>query len=183
MRLDEPATPGWTWRAIGCAAVAVFVIYLLGLVIAGMLGPLRLMGQTVACQANVMRLVRGMRMYADDYDDRFPPSAQWMSRVAFYLDDVRRLRCPTVAPPGDNRHFGYAMNSRASGKARRDINDPDTFPLVYDSGNLAYSVADPVTSLPVPGRHVVRRRNRPYGHGNVIGYSGGRVQLKVDRGR
>src|SRR5687767_7449920 len=96
MRLNEHASETWVWKALGCAVVAVGGLYLIGWLMAGMFGPLRTLGQSIACQGNVVRMTRAFRMYADDYQDHFPPAEAWMDRTFFYVTEERKLHCPAV---------------------------------------------------------------------------------------
>ncbi len=142
--------------------------------------PLRLIAQSVGCQGNVFRLTRGLRMYADDSDDHFPPAERWMDRGFFYIDRERYLHCPAVSQEGQ-RQFGYAMNTKAAGRARAKIEEPDETALVYDSTNTERSAADAFATLPVPGRHVTRpRKGVPSRRGNFVGYVGGNARIRLD---
>jgi len=180
MRLGEEASSRWMVRAVALAVGAVVAIYGVGLLAAVVFLPYRAVGQSVACQSGLFRQVRAFRMYADDYDDRFPPHPGWMDRILFYLETERRLHCPTVSRPGEPR-YGYAMNTAASGRERGRIDDPDSTPLVYDSTDLRWSAADAFASLPHPGRHETRaRRSAPSKRGNFVGYAGGNARFLPD---
>jgi hypothetical protein len=183
MKLGESASSGWLLRALAYGGCAVAVFWLLALLLGAMLGPLKSVGQSRTCQANVVILTRGFRMYTEDYDDHFPPSARWMDSAVFFLDGEKRLHCPTVSKPGE-KLFGYAMNSAVSGKGKKDLTAIDTTPLVYDSSNLARNAADEVKSLPSPGRHRGRvKKSGPFQHGNNVGYAGGSATFLTDEKR
>ena len=180
MRLSEPASDTWIWKALGCGVVAVGGLYVLGWLMAGMFGPLRLIGQSVTCQSNIHRVTRALLLYSDDYEGRFPSSDKWMDRTAFYVVEERRFHCPAVSRETDNR-FGYAMNAGMSGKVRAKLVNPDQIPLIYDSSNLMRSAFDPFTSFPRPGRHVTRaRKDTPDRRGNFVGYAGGNARIRLD---
>ncbi|HVT12655.1 MAG TPA: hypothetical protein VHE55_10340 [Fimbriimonadaceae bacterium] len=72
-------------------------------------------------------------MYAQDFDDRLPPSRQWRTasvdyyRNAFYPDD-RQLRCPDAKSP-----WTYAMNSALSKLGTGSMTHPETTALIFDA--------------------------------------------------
>jgi hypothetical protein len=183
MKLGESASSGWLLRALAYGGCSVAIIWILAMLLGAMLGPLKSVGQSRNCQANVVILTRGFRMYTEDYDEHFPPSQRWMDSTAFFLDDENRLHCPTVSKPKENR-FGYAMNSAVSGKARKDLDPLDTTPVVYDSSNLSRHAADEFKSLPTPGRHRGRvKKGGPFQPGNNVGYAGGSATFLTDEKR
>jgi hypothetical protein len=180
MRLNEHASDSWIWKAVGCAAVAIGGIYLLSYILGGLLTPLKSIGQSVACQSNIYPVTRAFRLYADDYEDRFPPAENWMDRTAFYTGDERRFHCPAVSKPGETR-FGYGMNSKMGGVVRDKLVNPDQIPLIFDSTNLKRSAHDPFLSFPKPGRHITRpRKDNPSRRGNFVGYAGGNARIRLD---
>jgi hypothetical protein len=155
-------------------------MYLFSWLLSGMLGPLRLLGQSVTCQSNIFPVTRAFRLYADDYQDYFPPEEGWMDRVSFYVPQERRFHCPTVSKEGENR-YGYALNSKMGAVLKGKIENPDQTPLVYDSVNLAESAYDPFASLPRPGRHITRaRKDQPSRRGNFVGFAGGNARIRLD---
>jgi len=180
MRLDETATGSWLRMVLVTGLCVVAIVALIGYLLRGILIPLQAQGQSVLCSSNVFRLTQAMRMYSDDYDQRFPPSAGWMERTLFYAGDERRYHCPAVSRPGEAR-YGYAMNDGMSAKFRSDVDDPDHAPIVYDSGNLARNAHDAFASLPHPGRHLVRaQKGAPLARGNFVGYAAGFAKFVSD---
>src|SRR5437588_12216211 len=110
MKASDQASSSWTWKAVGCAACVVGLLYVLSVMLAGMLNPLREIRNAKTCQANLHILTRAFRMYADDYDDRLTPAEHWMDRTFFYVSADRYLHCPNVSRPGE-KAYGYSMNS------------------------------------------------------------------------
>jgi hypothetical protein len=180
MRLNDAATPGWTWRALGCGAAAVVVLYLAGVMIAGLLAPLRGVRNSVVCQSNVFRLTRACRMYAEDYDDRLPPAERWMDGTFFYITEERYLHCPEVSKPGENI-FGYSLNAAVAGKVRGKIETPEQIPMIFDSNLLFRSASGTISSMPNPGRHRTKpSRGSPSKPGNYVGYGDGSARIVLD---
>ncbi len=180
MRLEENASRAWFWRFSGCCALAVLGIYGFLWLVTGLLLPYRQISESVNCQSNVFRMTRGMRMYADDYEDRYPRAEQWMDSLSFYMEGNHRYHCPTVGRPGRER-YGYAMNREAAQQEKSRMASPEKTPLVYDSTNLTRSAFDSAASLPVPGRHRTKsRQGTPSRTGNFIGYADGSGRIKLD---
>jgi len=111
---------------------------------------------------NVQHLSRAMQLYAQDNNEHFPPGNEWMDCITKHQPNDRFYHCPAVAGVKTAR-FGYAFNSDLSERSLGKIGDPHQVPLIYDSSNLSRNATDPVTSLPNPPRHDLRK-------GNVIGY-------------
>lgn len=180
MRLGEKASSGWLLRALAGAGCGVVLFYLIGILLAGVLHPLRQIGQSVTCQSNLHLLTRAVRIYSVDYSERLPPADRWMDRIAAYNTQERRLHCPALSKPGEDR-FGYAMNSTVAGKQQADFDAPEKTPLLYDSTNPTRSASDALTSLPKPGRHQMREgREGPMRQGNNVGYLDGSARFLVD---
>jgi hypothetical protein len=180
MRLNESASSSWLLRALSCGGLVVVVLWGLSLLIASMLGPLRLVGVSQSCASNLKNVTRGFQMYADDFDDVYPPGKQWTATVSPYLDKPDRLHCPAVWKPGEPG-FGYAMNSTLEYKPRSKVGDPPRTALLFDSSEISANAHDAVVSLPKPGRHRGRpQKHGPFKAGNNIGYMDGSVRMRFD---
>lgn len=180
MRLGETASAKWLVRVLAGAGCGVVLFYLVGILLAEVLHPLRQIGQSVTCQSNLHFLTRAVRIYSVDYSEWLPPADNWMDRIAAYNTQERHLHCPTVSKAGEDR-FGYAMNSAVAGKQQADFDAPEKAPLLYDSTNLLRSASDALTSLPKPGRHQMREgREGPMRQGNNVGYLDGSARFLVD---
>lgn len=180
MRLNESASGNWLLRALSFGGLVVVALWGFSLLLASMLGPLRAVGQTQSCAANLKNVTRAFQMYADDYEDVYPPGAKWTPGIAPYLDRPDRIHCPAVSKPGET-NYGFAMNNRLENKPRMKVANPPRMELVFDSTVLAANVHDPVASLPKPGRHRGRPQARgPFKAGNNIGYMDGSVRMRFD---
>jgi prepilin-type processing-associated H-X9-DG protein len=118
------------------------------------------------CPDRLKKLYDAARFYADSYDDCLPPADRWMTALTdptqpFAEEEI--LRCPDAA---NANLYGYAMNSALGGKRFREIANPSSTPLFYDSSNLQKDAHDSLTSLPRPGRHM-GRNNVVYADGQV----------------
>jgi hypothetical protein len=183
VKMSDSASSGWLLKALAIGGAVVAVCWIISLVLGRMIGPLHVIAQGAQCQQNLARLTRGMRMYAQDYDDRFPPAADWIDRAAFFLDDPTRNHCPAVSKGSDAR-YGYAFNEALSGKVLAQTENLESKPLLYDSSKLEKSAYDRFSSLPEPGRHRARpRRGELIQRGNFVGYAGGSVKFVTDKSR
>jgi len=180
MRLAERASRDWIVRAVVGAAVVVAVGYLVIYWLGAALKPIRELGISVECRRNVHMLARAMNLYADDYETRYPLRGNWEVAVDPYVHQ-RYRRCPAVSDrvPGV---WGYAANAAILGAAAGDVDRPEATALVYDTSRLAHNVADRLASLPRPGRHLTRGRDRTDRvRGNWIGYADGSARIRLDQ--
>lgn len=119
------------------------------------------------CLGNIKRSAAGLIVYSADYDDRLPSRDRWMDGAFLYEGKEELLHCPTVAKQNPAQ-YGYAFNSRLS--FQKIPKDANAVPMIYDSINLARNASDPVTSLPVPGRH-------NWDTANYMAYADGHAQI------
>jgi prepilin-type processing-associated H-X9-DG protein len=104
---------------------------------------------TAECQSNLKQLALGMLMYAQDYDECFPPADRWSDVIYPYIKNWGILKCP-----GDPKHeYGYAFNRALSFKRLGEIPRPAETPLLFDSTLGKKNAADEGISWPSGGRH------------------------------
>jgi len=164
-------------RGMSCWAITGIVLgggYLLLLIPPAILFPIfdpgRERWQQLTCQSQLRLMSNASLMYAQDNDNKLPPSSQWMDRLERYTGHFEGLYdCPIVAPGGDqsdpSRSYGYAMDSRLSGKSVKTIKTPQYVILLYDSTNTTRNATDAGTSR--AARHV---------NGANVGYADGHVK-------
>ncbi|MBI5387208.1 MAG: DUF4190 domain-containing protein [Verrucomicrobia bacterium] len=78
--------------------------------------------QTIACVNNMKQVALGVRIYANDHNDSFPPAATWCDAVLPSVGTKNVLKCPA------ERAFGtstYGYNAKLDGKKASEI-DPQT---------------------------------------------------------
>lgn len=154
----------WEWIAL------VF----LGLVLAAIFFPVYACAcgeaaPTVICVSNVKQLTLGHLMYAADWNDHLPPSTAWMDATRPYIRSDVIFHHPKTDPPlGLSKDgYGYSFNSDLAWQNTEKIAKPDRTPILFDSVNYARNAADPLLSLPMPGRHKGR---------NVMGFVDGHAK-------
>lgn len=104
------------------------------------------------CLTNVKLNATAMLIYQSDWDDRFPLRDSWQDAVHAYSKTDRYDRCPALQLEKPNLQvFGFAFNKDLA--AQRTPMNPQAFPLVFDSINLARNASGTISSLPQPGRH------------------------------
>jgi len=123
------------------------------------------------CPENLKQLYNAVMLYAESWDDRYPPADRWMTAIKDNVPRDEWLHCPD-AVARDPKAFGYAMNPALGGAERSSVKDPARTPLFYDSSALEMDAAAPVETM--AGRHM--------GRANVV-YVDGRVDSVQVRGR
>jgi len=101
----------------------------------------------ISCLTHFKLLGVGLSMYAGDSDGQFPLRDSWMDAAEPYVKIPAFFRC-TAMPVGT---FGYAFNGQLS--AAKPPKDPESVLLVYESVNPIRNASDPITSVPLVGRH------------------------------
>lgn len=118
------------------------------------------------CLSHLKQSALSLIMYTTDWNDRFPNRDRWVDATLTYGKNEEIYRCPEIAKVNP-KQYGYAFNAQLS-LAKIPQNE-DTFPMVYDSVNLAKNASDSVNSLPNPPRH-------SDGKVNYMAYADGRVK-------
>lgn len=89
------------------------------------------------CLSNLKQISLAFAMYAQDYNDRFPPSQRWIdSNGPYYHEhpgEEPLFTCPSV---NESSGYGYAYNSKVSGVDHTRITVPEQTVLVYETTNL-----------------------------------------------
>lgn len=88
--------------------------------------------------SHLRQVAFALRTYAADWDDRFPPSAHWESRIAPYVTNIGILILPTEDASNPHRP---AFNIEMSGVPMDLIDSPSTSVLVFESDSKAANPA------------------------------------------
>lgn len=159
LRLRKPKP--WEWL------VCIGIVALVG----GLLWPItacacsKEASRKTACISNLKQITLALKMYSSDYDDLLPRGGLWMDDIGPYTKSERILKEPLY---WSGPFFGFAYDSRVSGKAIKSFARPEKQPAVFDSVNLGRNASDPFVSLPSPGRHSGK---------NNVGYLDGRAKV------
>jgi hypothetical protein len=102
------------------------------------------------CSSNLKQLALGMRMYAQDYDERMPPAGGWQPGVYPYTKTTSILTCPArpkVTP-------GYAFNQLLDGRPLKKIAAPALTSMLFESRLAVANASDRMESFVRPhGEH------------------------------
>jgi prepilin-type processing-associated H-X9-DG protein len=149
-----------------CAALALLMVPILGAVMFPVFSRARDSARASSCQSNAKQLALGLMMYAQDWDEQFPPAASWAKGAQVYTKNATLTECPTFGP---GKH-AYAYNSWMSGRSLGKVSSPAEEPLFFESRLNKPNGADAMTSF--DPRHI-------YGGGKagVVAFVDGHVRL------
>jgi prepilin-type processing-associated H-X9-DG protein len=83
--------------------------------------------QTINCINNLRQLALGVKMYASDHNDAFPPVATWSDAIQSQVGSAKVFQCPSHP----ELRCAYAYNHNLDGKKEGEIN-PQTV-LLFES--------------------------------------------------
>jgi len=86
--------------------------------------------QTVSCVNNLKQLALGVRLYANDNNDQYPPGATWCDAILPQVGSPKPFQC-NLNP---DQRGAYAFNQKLVGKKETEV-DPNTVMLFeFDGG-------------------------------------------------
>ncbi len=122
---------------------------------------------TEASMSDLKQLALAGLMYAQDFDEYFPPANKWCDVLEPYVRNESLFHCPAV--PFDQ--YGYAFNKNLAGLSREDIQFPAQTVVFFESTLGTRNATGTGESLPDPPRHP---------EGNIFGFADGHVQQIMD---
>ena len=152
----------------GCAFL---MIPILAAILFPVFAQARAKARTTVCLSNVKQQTLGVLMYAEDFDERLPVAAEWMTVTQPYVKNNAAMHCsafPNGIAEDGSQAYGYAYNSHLDRAVESKVKFPSTTPLLYDSSTLTPNATDPLTSLPNPPRHQDR---------NVMSFADGHAKI------
>ena len=81
------------------------------------------------CLSHAKQIALGMRMYADDNDDKFPLKENWQSAIKGYVKTDEVFICPSAKVPANS----YAMHAERSGASRTKLPDLSKTVIGFES--------------------------------------------------
>ena len=121
-------------------------------------------GPSAACMKHLYRMMGALQVYDTD-NGALPPADRWMDAALPDPKDELVLHCPTFADHPSI--YGYAVQSRLSGKSLQSLEDPTAEPLVFESVLLGRNAHTDKPILPGFRRH----------GGQFVAYASGEVQI------
>jgi prepilin-type processing-associated H-X9-DG protein len=104
--------------------------------------------QQAQCLSHIRQLGLAMLMYANDWQERFPPADRWTDVAKAYRRNEAILRCPV-----DKAAYSYAMNHNLNLARLGHIRDFSRTVLIFESTAGKKNAYDVERSWPVPPRH------------------------------
>jgi prepilin-type processing-associated H-X9-DG protein len=141
-------------RVVSCALLGVSIAACCVSLIH--LGCATLVAHSTQCMARLKALALGTAMYAEDYDQRLPPSIHWAEAIDSH---VRRSAKDSTSPDGDPFHCpasespaSYGMNAAMSSLSYDQIYAPADTVMLFDA-------VAPIRSFAGGARDVARTRH------------------------
>lgn len=148
------------------SAVGVLVSLVITSILAAILFPVFARGREQArssvCQTNIRQLCQAALLYADDYNGKYPPAANWCDATRGFVKQSDVYKDPS-AP---DRPCGYGFSSALGGISEADVTAPADTVLIFES-DLGWNANG--------GREAMITRSRHYGGFN-IGYADSHVK-------
>ncbi|HEX8464974.1 MAG TPA: DUF1559 domain-containing protein [Abditibacterium sp.] len=86
-----------------------------------------------SCQSNLKQIAFGMIMYSQDYDEKLPSAKPWIDVLKPYVGKEQIFTCPAVT---DSKGYGYAYNSKLSGKLASQVSNRAQTASFYETSIL-----------------------------------------------
>lgn len=128
---------------------------------------------TKVCAENQRALAHAVLLYSLDHDDRLPIANEWQDSLALYDPGAPKIRCP--ASP--LRQSGYAFAFELDSKKLATVQKPAEQAMIFDSMFARSNAAADLTTLPSPGRHLLRVP------GNNVTFADGHTAFVRDDGK
>ncbi|MGV3720450.1 MAG: hypothetical protein ACO1SX_06015 [Actinomycetota bacterium] len=130
-----------------CGVIGLVGIAILAAVLVPSFATAREAARKSLCMSRAKQMSTSLLMYAQDYDQRLPPTRSWQTAVAPYgAGDVN------VCPSRPGASPAYAFNQRLSGKSITTIQALSTAPTIFESSLGAPNAADQLESFVTPHR-------------------------------
>lgn len=123
--------------SVQMASIGLFTILVPYIYVFGLLSLMALRfdyagARRARCMSTSRQIGLALRLYADDYDGRWPPASNWRPLVNGYIknrsDEPDVFQCPSAA----EKKYSYGMNINTSGIAELTITNPATTVAVFD---------------------------------------------------
>jgi prepilin-type processing-associated H-X9-DG protein len=89
-----------------------------------------------ACTRNMRHIGEALVLYAQDYDEHFPPAAAWAVGASRYLQPGDTSKQENFHCPANTRNaYGYALNAALAQCDTRQIANPSETVLLFESGS------------------------------------------------
>ncbi len=108
--------------------VVAIVAFLMGILLPALGKQRRTLTPQIRCGTNLLQLGNAMRIYASDYDDRYPTEDKWCDLLVEYSDvDKSLFICKGAERKGDQGRCHYAINPNC------ELNSPNDVVLLFET--------------------------------------------------
>lgn len=136
----------------GVSLIWVVLVVLAALALAYVAVPLFLRrrdgGPPPICLPNVKNISLAVQMYVSDYDNVFPPAAQWCDTLIEYVRNEDVYRCPQAA----ELSCAYAFNAALGQAMHKGLAHPVRTVVIFES-DRGWNAAGGRALLPAEPRH------------------------------
>ena len=119
--------------------------------------------QAIQCVSQMKQLALGLRMYANDNKDTFPPADSWCDSIQSYVGKPQTFQCNADT---SGQRSSFALNKKVAGRKEADV-DPRTVLLFEVEGGDGWNESG--------SRELMIPRSR-HGQTVVVGLADGSVQ-------
>lgn len=88
--------------------VVIAIIAILASILFPVFSKAREKARSITCVSNMRQVGLAVRMYLQDWDDRFPPASQWKTRLQPYMKSTDLFKCPSR--PQLPWYYGHGYN-------------------------------------------------------------------------
>lgn len=142
---DKDGKPVYIVEGLGCVVAALAV---LAAIFFPLFAKARESARQTTCMSSLKLVAQGFALYSQDHEGKFPPVDSWNKHV---LDDyMRNFR--DFCPDARNGDPTYAMNLSLNGMTMKQVRDPKSTVMVYESVT-GWNLAGGPELLPSPPRH------------------------------
>ena len=152
-------------RRFGCAFVALPFVWCFLNIVIHIFASAKEKSRQVSCISNVKQIELSVVQYSADWDETFPPSAQWAELSDRYMKKASgsaAWHCPDSAFP-----FSYASNKAIGGQTLKYIDDVNATIYLFESDASIWNVVGGKENLPPTARH---------SGGNTYGFMDGHTE-------
>ena len=129
-----------------------------------------------ACADRLKQLDLALLMYAQDYDEHYPPARNWCGALAKYTRSPDIFRCPAAS----QLEAGFGLNKLLAGKTMSEIASPSGLTSLFETNAGKRNFAGDAADLAKPPRHD-GGNNFAFADGHVRWYEPDAVQASFWR--
>jgi len=154
---------GLAVAGICTSGISLLMLPLLVALMVPALTKARQRAQTISCVSQMKQLALGVRLYANDNKDTFPPADTWCDALQPYVASQQYFQCKADK---SGQLCSFALNKSVAGRKEAEV-DPRTVLLFEVEGGGGWNTSG--------GRELMMPQSR-HGQTVVVGFADGSVQ-------